>query len=278
MDPISLAIISALTAGLASGVTKIGETVIGDAYNALKTVLIRKFGSGSKVIQAVKEVEANPNSKQARAGLVAQITKTRADHDQELLLLAGTLTQTVNHLNQNAGNNAIQFGQGNTVSGIVAQNFRGNVTNYYQAPTVPNAQNMLDRGVQLLRSGSYDEAIPTLNQSIMATPSADGYYYSALANLRGLRPKVLTYTQAKAVRQKLRTACDLDPGKGHYWYLLALLTDDFFIENGFSDAEDVDDILATGNTCPFVRAHIVELLNHASAPGCEVYEYLKSRL
>ena len=44
MDPISAAIVAGLAAGVAGGATEVGKKVIGDAYNALKAALQRKFG------------------------------------------------------------------------------------------------------------------------------------------------------------------------------------------------------------------------------------------
>jgi len=276
MDPITLALVSALSAGLVSGLTKIGESVVGDAYNAIKTALVNRFGKNSKVSQAVKGLESNPKSRSAQETLARSLANKKAEQDQELLRLAQKLTQAVS---QHAGDHAIQIGQGNTISGIVAQSFQGTVYNVNQAPPAPTAQDLLLRGVQLVRAGSYYEAIALLNQSVLATPSGDGNYYLALAHLQGKRPKVQTYSLATTIRQKLTTACQLDPGKGHYWYFLALLEDDFFIENGFSDNGDkVDDLLDTGDRCPFIRSFTVELMNHAPAADNSVYEYLRQKL
>jgi hypothetical protein len=60
MDPITAAIVAALTAGAVSAVTKVGQEVIADAYSELKELLVKKFGSKSKVIKAMKELEASP--------------------------------------------------------------------------------------------------------------------------------------------------------------------------------------------------------------------------
>jgi hypothetical protein len=279
MDPISLAIITALTAGVASGVTKAGETLIGDAYQTLKAALIKKFGSGSKTVQAVQALEAKPNSERAQKKLSESMAEQRGNYDKELLRLASRLTQTINRVTQTAGDHAIQIGAGNTVSGVVAQSFQGNVTtNYYQAPAAPTAQQLLERGVQLMRAGSYLESIPILNQSLLSTPSADGYYYIALAHLTGRRPKVLTYTQAISIEQKLRAACNMNPHNAHYWYFLALLMEDFFMANGFSEGDEINDIVAAGDACSLQRACVVELLNSAPAFGSVVYEYLQSRI
>jgi len=279
MEPISMALIAALTAGLVSGVTKIGESLVGDAYQTLKAALGRKFGRKSKVLQAVRDLESDPGSVRAQQALSASITTETAGRDRELLELAERLRQSVINVNQSAGDRAIQFGQGNTVSGVVTQSFQGNYYNVTQGPTAPTAQDLLMRGVTLVRARSYSEAGTLLSQSLLAAPSGDGNYYLALALLHGKRPKSLTYSQAVAMRQKLNAACNLEAGKGWYWYLLALLEDDFFIENGFSeDVKLVNDLVNTGDDCRFVRAFVAELLEHAPAADNEVYNYLRGKL
>ncbi len=69
MDPITLAVVAAVTAGVA----KVGEQAITDAYAALKELLKRKFGAESKVMKAAEEVEANPQSKSRPATLSEEV-------------------------------------------------------------------------------------------------------------------------------------------------------------------------------------------------------------
>ena len=279
MDPITLALVSALTAGLVSGVTRVGENIVGDAYNALKTALGRKFGKKSKVIKAVEGVEADPGSINAQKVLSDSIKEFRAERDQELLRLAGELKQTVINITQSAGDNAFQVGQANNMSGVVAQNFQGNYYHIQQGQAPPTAQELLMRGVGLVRAKAYQEAGTILTQSLLAAPSGDGNYYLALASLQGKRPKVLTYSQAVSIRQKLSAACGLDASKAHYWYFRALLEYDFFLENGFTeDVDEIEDLLETGDSCRHIRSFIVELLDHVPASDSEVYEYLRENL
>ncbi len=279
MDPITMALVAALSTGLVSGITRIGESLVGDTYNAIKTALSKKFGSNGKVLEAVKELETNPKSTGAQEALSKSLAEKGANRDPELTNLAQKLIQSVNQINQQAGNQAIQIGQGNTVSGVVAQSFRGTVYNVNQAPAAPTAQDLLMRGAQLVRARCYAEAIYPLNQSLMATPSADANYYLALASIQGQPPRILTFSQATTIRQKLELACMLDPGKAHYWYGRALVEYDFFIENGFSEnINKVEDYLTAGDACRFNRPFIVELLNHVPAVDCPVYRYLQDKL
>ena len=93
MDPITLAIIAAVTAGVASGATEVSKQAIVDAYNAFKTLLKQKFGGESKVVKAVEEVEGTPDSKGRQQTLQEEVTKVHADQDTELVQAAQVLLQ-----------------------------------------------------------------------------------------------------------------------------------------------------------------------------------------
>src|SRR5574341_98535 len=87
MDPITLAIV----AGITAGVTKLGEQVVIDAYNKLKDLFKAKFGARSKVVKAVKALEAKPNSAARKEILKGESAMAKADQDQELLQAAKAL-------------------------------------------------------------------------------------------------------------------------------------------------------------------------------------------
>ena len=93
VDPISLAIIAAVTAGVASGATEVSKQAIVDAYNDLKTLLKKKFGGESKVVKAVEEVESTPDSKGRQQTLQEEVTKVHADQDAELIQAAQVLSK-----------------------------------------------------------------------------------------------------------------------------------------------------------------------------------------
>ena len=274
-----MALVSALTAGFMGGVTKIGESLVGDAYKALKSALSRKFGKKSGVIKSVRKLEADPRSGEAQNALARSIRETGADRDQELLQLADQLSRTVINITQSAGDNAVQIGKADNISGVVAQRIQGNVYNVHHGTQAPTAQDLLMRGVGLVRAGAYQEAATMLTQSLLAAPSGDGNYYLALALLQGKRPKVLNYSQAVSIRQKLASACSLDSSKAHYWYLRALVEYDFFLENGFSDEiSEIEDLLDTGDRCKRQRPFLAELLEHVPVHDNDIYEYLRENL
>ncbi len=124
MDPITTAILAAIAAGAIAGTTKIGEQVLVDAYGKLKELLGKKFGQKSKVVKAVKELEANPKSTARKEVVKEEVTACKADQDKDLLQAAQVLIKTVKGLPggeqiiQTAiGDQNIQVaGDGNTVN------------------------------------------------------------------------------------------------------------------------------------------------------------------
>lgn len=100
MDPLTLAIVSAISVGL----TKIGETLVSDAYGALKDLIKRKLGSDSKVAEAVVKLEADPESAGWRESLAKEIGKAGADGDTELLAAARALLDQIEDMPGGAHN------------------------------------------------------------------------------------------------------------------------------------------------------------------------------
>jgi uncharacterized membrane protein YfbV (UPF0208 family) len=74
MDPISTAIIAAVTAG----VKDIGKKAIVDSYNGLKNWIVKKCGNNAKVTQALAEVEETPDSKARQMVLEEEMGKAKA--------------------------------------------------------------------------------------------------------------------------------------------------------------------------------------------------------
>jgi hypothetical protein len=123
MDPITAAIVAALSAGVMGGLTEASKTAITDAYSKLKMLLIKKFGSESEVIHAANEVEAKPDSAGRKVMLQEEIAAAKANQDQELLLLAQALLAQVTtqpggkeYVQKATGDYNIQVqGNGNTI-------------------------------------------------------------------------------------------------------------------------------------------------------------------
>jgi hypothetical protein len=123
MDPITAAIVAAVSAGAISGLTEASKTAITDAYSKLKALLTKKFGGESDVVHAVNEVEAKPDSAGRKATLQEEVAAVRADQDQEVLhaaqaLLAQVTTQPggKEYIQKAMGDYNIQVqGSGNTI-------------------------------------------------------------------------------------------------------------------------------------------------------------------
>jgi hypothetical protein len=76
MDPITTAITAAL-----ANVAKDG---VKDAYEALKTVISRKWGKSSPILKAISATEDDPNSKAQAAVLEEKVVAFRAAADPEV--------------------------------------------------------------------------------------------------------------------------------------------------------------------------------------------------
>jgi hypothetical protein len=113
VDPISLAIVGALA--------NLGQQAVKDGYEALKTLIARKFGPDSDLSKAVDGVEKKPDSDGRKGTLQEEIAAARADKDPEVLKLAQALIEKIKEqpggqtiINQNVtGNGNIFSASGN---------------------------------------------------------------------------------------------------------------------------------------------------------------------
>ena len=88
MDPITTAIIAALSAGAVCGITDTTKNVISDSYNKLKGLLTKKFGANRDVMQAVEELEAKPESQGHKQVLQeGQFQRVSLEQSNQLLAL-----------------------------------------------------------------------------------------------------------------------------------------------------------------------------------------------
>ncbi len=110
MDPVSLAIISALSAGAASGLTDTTKKAIVDGYEGLKALLKKKFGSNSEVADAIEKLQAKPNSSGRSQTLEEELKAVNADKELQLRSAADSLLQLIKALPQGAQH--IQIAQG----------------------------------------------------------------------------------------------------------------------------------------------------------------------
>ncbi len=88
MDPITTAIITALSEGAVAGITDTAKTAVTDGYNKLKDLLTKKHGEGSEVVQAIVQLEKKPDSQGRKDTLQEEIAATKAEQDEEILAAA----------------------------------------------------------------------------------------------------------------------------------------------------------------------------------------------
>src|SRR5947207_1181025 len=93
MDPITLAIVAALAAGVTGGATEVGKKVLVDAYDALKDALKDKLGIDSEAVKAVESLEKKPDSAARRELVKEEISSAGVDKDQEIVKAAQALLE-----------------------------------------------------------------------------------------------------------------------------------------------------------------------------------------
>ncbi len=118
MDPVT-ALLSALVAGAAAGVTEAGKKLVVEGYGALKAALRAKFGAGSALAGALDGLERNPGSQGRKQTLDEEIAAAKADQDPALVELARALLAQIE--SQPGGAQHIQ----NAVGNYIAQADRG---------------------------------------------------------------------------------------------------------------------------------------------------------
>jgi hypothetical protein len=110
MDQITTAVLAALG--------QLAEPAVKDAYEAVKALLVRKFGKPSDVVKAVEALEAKPDSAGRQATLTEEIASSGAARDGELLQLAQALLDKSR--STRGGTHSVRqrvVGDGNVVAG-----------------------------------------------------------------------------------------------------------------------------------------------------------------
>lgn len=86
-DPLTTGIIAAVGAGLA----KVGETAVVDAYNGVKSLIVKKFGKESQLKKAVDALEERPDSESRKGMVKEEVEAAKAHEDADLLAAANLL-------------------------------------------------------------------------------------------------------------------------------------------------------------------------------------------
>jgi hypothetical protein len=119
MDPITLAIVTAVAAGISAGVPKVAEQAMLDGYNALKSLIKQRFGSDGDLVKAVENLEAKPESEGRKTTLQEEVVEAKADQDPEILAAAEKLLSLLQA--QPGGNISVQVRDGAAALGNQAK-------------------------------------------------------------------------------------------------------------------------------------------------------------
>ena len=108
MDPITTAVVAALSAGIASGTTEAGKSAVVDAYKGLKQMIQKKFGKDNEIVKAVNNLEEKPDSQGRVTVLQEEVELSQAHKDSELLQVARHLIDMVKPHQAAMGRNVFQ--------------------------------------------------------------------------------------------------------------------------------------------------------------------------
>jgi hypothetical protein len=114
MDPISAAVIAAITAGLVQGAGDIGKQVLLDSYRKLKSLIVQRFGDKSELVNAIEGFESRPESSARKELVVEEITRSSADQDKDLLAAAHELLSKLQETSE--GRRSVQQAVGTQIA------------------------------------------------------------------------------------------------------------------------------------------------------------------
>jgi predicted RND superfamily exporter protein len=95
MDPITTAIVAAITTGITGGTIAVGKQAVVDAYNAVKNLVKSKFGQDNDVAKAIEAMEKNPESKGQPIVLSEHVEASKLQQDPEILKAAQYLLDLI---------------------------------------------------------------------------------------------------------------------------------------------------------------------------------------
>lgn len=132
-------------------------------------------------------------------------------------------------------------------------------------------------GLVYLQLRLYDLALKHFRNTIEAAPDyGEAYYYQALASIRGRRPKTLSLGEARAIEDLVSTAITLDAGPAKYYFLLAIIREDYYRSNGLRPPPpSVDELLTTAQEGRYDRWEIERLLCSIVLPDPKLIESLR---
>ena len=91
MDPVTTAILAGAAEGVTGELAKAGITGIEKIYQKLKDMIVRKFGSQSKVIRAIEDLEDEPKNEIVIQMLSKRINEVKVAEDVDIVSVAESL-------------------------------------------------------------------------------------------------------------------------------------------------------------------------------------------
>ena len=114
MEPVTTAIVAAVSAGVAEGTKEVVGKAISDTYNKLKSVLQEKLGAASDLVEAVDRLEKKPDSSVRVQVVQEEVVASRANEIPEVLKAANTLLDQIK--DQPGGEQHIQTAIGSYIA------------------------------------------------------------------------------------------------------------------------------------------------------------------
>jgi hypothetical protein len=120
---ISDAILAALSTGAAAAATDTVKKAVADAYGGLKSIIQKKFGSGSDAAQALEKLESKPDSEGRLQTLHEELAEVNAGSDAEVAAAVQVLVEAIRarpqseaHAQSAHGQNIAQADRGSTAT------------------------------------------------------------------------------------------------------------------------------------------------------------------
>jgi hypothetical protein len=235
MDPVTTAIVTALSVGTIAGLTDTAKTAVNDGYNKIKDLLTKKHGASSEVVLAVEKLEAKPQSQGRKEMLQEEIAAVKAEQDEEILAVAKHLLTLVQP--QQAGMGKFTIQNNGPVQG---QNIgdHQHITQHFHSKTKDGVCS-LEKGSKALWDGDYPSAKRELRVAIdeidgkkQPREAAKANYLFALALLDGRLPRCHGDAVMNIVVDSMNNASRLSPYCSSYYRIFASIKRDFFNYNG----------------------------------------------
>lgn len=139
---------------------------------------------------------------------------------------------------------------------------------------------LIKQAIKLLDIKAYQQSIDLLNTVIETDSSiAEAYYYLALANLRGQRPKFLKCSEIDLIDQLLYTAIIMGDTDETIQWFRALLRDDYYGGNHMNcPPPSVEDIISSIHPEATDINRLRSLLKKIPMPDNQLYAWLAKQI